>query len=482
MTNAPVSDVGIFNPYINETGGVMKADATDFAGTFKDAIESKMESMKNDLPSASQTKNFETSKENDAVKKDEPVKSETSAKKETKSEKTDAKETAKDDEVSTDVAKKVVDKEKEVVNKISEEMNVSKEEVLDAMEALGLSMMDLLDESNMADVVAKLSGNQDVLTIVTDENLYQSLENLQNFVTSTKEDLMEELDLSQEALDEVLVQTEELEQHPIAENEILNIIADKEKPLEGMKDFKTTIIENGEQITVNVEVNDTSGAQIATYEGRGNSQFDNEDSSNNNKSMQHEDKNQSRADIPLFTENTQLNNFEVPNIDVESTVPHFSPDAQNIAEQIVESMKVNMKAETTELEMNLHPASLGNVRVNLSSNGGQITAQFMAQNETVRAAIESQVVMLTKQLEEQGIKIEAVEVTLASHQFETGAGQTGTNNGQPDKESDRPKISRTRRIDLNELNGEEEIEELDEADRIAADMMVKNGNTVDYTA
>lgn len=488
MTNSPISDIGMMNPYMNEMGGGPKVEVTDFKGSFKDAIETQMGNMKNGYSELISTTSVESAKKSEAVsqtKKEEPVKKDTATDKRSKSEKaetkgTKTKETAKDDKVTKETAEKVSDKENEVVKKISETLGVTEEDVLSAMEILGLTMADLLDETNMADIVTQLSGSQDVLTIVTDENLYGKLETLQDFVTNAKEDLMEELDLSQEALDEVLVQTEELEQHPIAENEMVKQTEDK--PLTGMKDFKTTISENGDQMTVSVKVDEATGAQIATYEKNGNSQFENEDSSNNNKSMHDDEKNDTHAEIPLFTENTQLNNIEVSGVDTTEQVPTFAPSTQEIADQIMESMKVNMRAETTELEMNLHPASLGTVRINLTSNGGQVTAQFMAQNETVKAAIESQVVQLTNQLEEQGIKIEAVEVTLASHQFDSNSGQTGTNNGQSESESNKPKVGKIRRLNLNELEEDGELENLDEADKIAADMMAKNGNTVDYTA
>jgi GTPase SAR1 family protein len=111
-------------------------------------------------------------------------------------------------------------------------------------------------------------------------------------------------------------------------------------------------------------------------------------------------------------------------------------------------------------------------------------AQFLAQNETVRAAIESQVVQLRESLEAQGIKIEQVEVAVASQGFDRnrdnsqGQGGSADNGQQPGGRIGR--AGRIRRIDLNAMEGEE-MEDLDDADRIAAEMMASEGNTVDYT-
>ena len=89
---------------------------------------------------------------------------------------------------------------------------------------------------------------------------------------------------------------------------------------------------------------------------------------------------------------------------------------------------------------------------------------------------------LQQRLDEQGVKIEAVEVTLASHGFESS--MNGQNTGQQaDEQRDeqvRAAGPRGRRsINLDDLDPAEELEE--EA-RIAAEMMAANGNTVDYTA
>ena len=111
-----------------------------------------------------------------------------------------------------------------------------------------------------------------------------------------------------------------------------------------------------------------------------------------------------------------------------------------------------------------------------ASKGGILTANFIAQTEQVKAAIETQMVQLREQLEEQGVKVEALDVTVQTHQFEQSLDQSS-------QQSDSREASQGRRIRRIRLGGEEDIqpEELDEADRITAEMMEANGNTVDYT-
>ena len=80
-------------------------------------------------------------------------------------------------------------------------------------------------------------------------------------------------------------------------------------------------------------------------------------------------------------------------------------------------------------------------------------------------------------MEEQGIKVEAVEVAVGTHDFERNLSGESDNRQQAQD----GKKKGTRKINLNELNMEEESN-MDEAEQIAVAMMSAGGNTVDFTA
>ena len=156
-----------------------------------------------------------------------------------------------------------------------------------------------------------------------------------------------------------------------------------------------------------------------------------------------------------------------------------SAQTQEIMDQIMEYMKINLKAESQHMEMQLHPASLGTVNVQIAAKDGAITAHFTTQNETVRAVIETQLIQLKNQFEEQGIKVDAVEVTVANHEY----GQQQFSQEQADGKHKQGKTAKgMRRINLDELDGEEDLAPMEESERIAVEMMQANGSTVDYTA
>jgi len=158
----------------------------------------------------------------------------------------------------------------------------------------------------------------------------------------------------------------------------------------------------------------------------------------------------------------------------QTTMSAWDADTQNIMRQIMDYMRIQVKPDMSNLEMQLHPESLGTVQIHVASKGGMVTAQFIAENEAVKSVLESQMIRLQEIFEEQGIKVNSIEVNVQAHEFEQNLeqGRGNNRNQEPDRRT------RTRRINLNSVMSSEEME-ADEA--LAAEMMAADGNTVDYT-
>ena len=135
-------------------------------------------------------------------------------------------------------------------------------------------------------------------------------------------------------------------------------------------------------------------------------------------------------------------------------------------------MRIQVRSDMTQMELQLNPASLGTVNINITSKAGVITAQFLTQNETVKAAIESQIVQLKNSFEEQGIKVESVEVAVANHSFERNLNGEGSRQQQ----SQDGRRKGTRRVNLNGQTLDEEPEPENEQPVLA------DGSTVNFTA
>ena len=88
--------------------------------------------------------------------------------------------------------------------------------------------------------------------------------------------------------------------------------------------------------------------------------------------------------------------------------------------------------------------------------------------------------VLKENLNQQGIKVEAVEVSVGTHEFERNLeeGQMQQSNQQTKEHA----ASQTRRTNIN-LNQMDDMDEmLSEAEALVASMMKDAGNSVNFTA
>lgn len=398
---------------------------------------------------------------------------------------TEAKDASAQDAETQETVEKAAE---ELVSEIVDVMHIPLEQVEAAMEALGLTAVDLFDPANLKQLLLNLTGNTDELALVTDETLYGNLQELFQSVNGTLGALQEELGLSAEELEALMARLSAEEKAPAGMEEQVPVMPETENPMveepevsvEGMKDYAVSVQKDGGTVQIKVTVDDASGEKHVSEQVTDTSKPETtpvlkkeEMADQGNRGEEHAAGNNAGS---TFLQNLtgQMEKVEAP---AEQPV-YTQPETNQIMDQIVEYMKFNLKPDMQEMEMQLHPASLGTVHVQIAAKDGAITAQFAAQNETVKAVLETQMIQLKEQFEEQGIKVDAVEVTVANHAY----GEQFSGGHEADENSQNAKKS-ARRINLNldDMDGEG-LEELDDSERIAVEMMQANGNTVDYTA
>ena len=394
--------------------------------------------------------------------------------------KTDQKQVGTQEDVK---AEKVADEAQkageELVGKVAEELGVSEEEVLAAMEALGFVMADLLNADNMTELVLTIEG-EDMLALMTDEGLYNSLQNLLTMVSEAVDQIGEKMELSPEELEAILEQAKvpEMEENPETVPE------DGKRPQmpEGQEDYTVTVERNGETVKVSVEVDGSSQTESTEVTGLKPEAVQEETTADSGKgdgskkegSSQKENAQEMTHGNMLLESLLNKGGAVKSEAVFENAMAQNTADTQNIMNQIMDYMRVQVKADMTQMELQLNPASLGTVNINITSKAGVITAQFLTQNETVKAAIESQIVQLKNSFEEQGLKVEAVEVTVASHSFERNL--NGDGNGQQQMQDGKKKGNR--KVNLNGPAMEEEPATEEEEPAI----MGMEGSTVSFTA
>ena len=463
MTNAPVKDVSSLMNFVGSSRGMTKSGINQ-TDSFGDVMSRASGS---DTQAAAQT---QRSSKEQPVKADSSAKHSKTMKKDSSVVKTREPETA---EVSRTGEQAVTEAGEEAVKTVAMELGVSEEEVIAAMEELGISLSALFDPSVLTRLVLKLGGEQEPMALLTDEGLFTKLQNLTESLENIGKELAQELGVNPEELKALL---QELEVKGNADAAVVPDVTSEEAlqaTEEKMPEITVEVEVNGETVKVSADEN---GNAVKTLTVTADGQQAQKETGEQQADTKEQQDGAFKTGNPVLDSLLQ-NKMQAAEVSFEQTT-FFNSNTREIMDQIMDYMKIQLKPGMDQLQMQLHPASLGTVQVQLTSKGGEITAQFQVQNETVKAAIEGQIVELKEALREQGIKVEAVEVAVQSNGFESSLwqGQGGEENTASHGNRKSP-----RRIDLTNLDALFEEEAAPE-DVLAAKMMEANGNTVDYTA
>lgn len=125
-----------------------------------------------------------------------------------------------------------------------------------------------------------------------------------------------------------------------------------------------------------------------------------------------------------------LDNQIGANQKVEGNATHTNQarETYNVPQQIVEQAKLLQRGTDSQMIIKLNPEHLGQLSLKVSVNGnGGVTATFHTDNAQVRAILETTMTQLKQQLDEQGIKVDNVEVHtgLPDGQLPQDQGQQG---------------------------------------------------------
>lgn len=348
----------------------------------------------------------------------------------------------------------------QVIQEVAETFGMESEEIQAIMTDLGLEQTDVLTAQGLSSLILAASGEESPQALLTNEELYNSYRELMGQMKDLLQECSETLEVNPEQLMQLTVPAERFPVVEVTDETIPPVAEDSSKQTE---DTEREPKENFEALR--------PAEQNASEQTQKN---ESTDGNRNQKDNRHEGGRE--QGLNLFAQNLKAEQYEPQVQQADRTESAWDTDTQNIMRQIMDYMKVNLKADMSTMEMQLHPASLGTLQVQIASKGGVVTANFITQNEAVKAALESQMVQLQERFEEQGVKVEAIEVTVQTHQFEQNLEQGRRGGGQ---EQEPARKGRVRRINLNDSLLPEDMEE---EDALAKDIMIASGNTVDYTA
>ena len=347
----------------------------------------------------------------------------------------------------TDTVKEVCE---DIKDAIKEEFNVSDEDIKVAMELLGLTALDLLSTAKVAELIEQLTGT-DALTLITNEDMMQSFNNIINIVDEANADIAGMLGVKTEEVGIVLGQNDIA---PVVNSEDTakqdNV---KEADAKNADDNINQTVDNQESLSEVL-------AKKITTESDGKAK--------NNMSESNEANNKvTYADVA----DNMISNITDTFADIITEDISTVKEA-DIVNQVIDSVKLMASRELTSMEVMLNPEHLGSVHITVTARNGIVSAQIAAQNEQVKTALENQMVTLREQFESQGLKVDAVEITVMAHSFEAGQ-----NFGQSESERKQGESKVHRKLDLSSFD-----DELEEDLESTAPAPKAEGSSVEYLA
>lgn len=290
---------------------------------------------------------------------------------------------------------------------ISDILNVSDEDIEDVLEQNGMSMLDMLVTQNLQQLFVQLQGMEEFSDILTDDAANNLWTQLSGAVNDLNTMMCRDIQISPEQLagniENAMKQSDESDGGRQADMSA----GSKADVADGISDDGTVtdepvVVVNNETASVNEGDSADGDSRGTDYESiRGDRMLDDASKGGAGESLfsQFMDRIESAADA-----------------DMSRTISNVQ-SMREIAGQVIEGVRINVKPDTTGFEIQLNPEHLGKVNVSIQLKDGVAVADFVVKDEMTRAALESQIQTLKDTFEDQGLKVESVEVTVSDFSF-----------------------------------------------------------------
>lgn len=363
-----------------------------------------------------------------------------------KADKTDkSKQDNKSDEKVNDAVQNVKDT-------IKEELDVSDEDIAKAMEVLGITDNDLLSVVKVTELVSALTG-ADSITLITDDDMSGKLTSVLDAVNTAQEYIADMLNTDVD--DAVLVVR-------------TDAVVKKDTDETAVKNTDSSITDN-QSVSETESLSDVLAAKVTAHGSSKHEESTGEHTGEHTGEQNHNT--QSYGGVADSIIQSMKDSFA--DIVTEDTSRVSEADIVN---QVIDQIKLSSGRELTSIEVMLNPERLGSVHVTVTAKNGILSAQIAAQNEQVKTALENQVTALKENFQNQGIKVEAVEITVMTHQFEAGQ-----NFGQNESERKQSEQKINKKLNLSDYMDDED--ETVSAQDIRRKDSIQNGNSsVEYMA
>ena len=397
----------------------------------------------------------------------------------------------------------------EVAKVLEEALNITEDELEDAMSTLNITFADLLNPKEVTQLMVEVADVEDSVTLVLDEDLSDALSTVRDLAAKVVEETgvdaatIKDIAASANKVNESFVEipkemnmqmATEVEadvkiQQPVEDNVVRADIPKDVTPK--MAATEEVVIDEPEAdvapVVVNKDSNAVKNEELSSADEATDDVFVKEevntaksDNSNNSGNMtRHEHEGSAfTANVAADVQNVQPETTQ--NVEARPVLTRFQ--TMQMITQISEQARINISREVTSIEMILNPESLGKIYLNVTQEKGAMKAHLVAQNEVVKEALEQQMIALKDSLNKAGVKVEAVEVSVGTHEFERNLEEGMHQQEEQSRQQEEQASQMTRRtsIDLNNLDELQGL--MSEEDKLVAQMMKDHGNSVNYMA
>ncbi len=331
----------------------------------------------------------------------------------------------------------ISEKETELKEEIAEILGVDAEDVENILKQLGITVFDLKDSQNLLDfmqLIFEALDPSDLLTVEGIKNIISDIKQIVKDQTAEFENIFKDVDFEAFNKFEDIKQEDKIEEKSVISKESKensNINSETaEKPVEN---FSKQVALKNENISLREKSNNVSEEVKTEQIQTESSQIKTSEDMN----MQNSFSQQSFQENKNGSNNMNFNNNE--NIDKSNgmTVTTFdninkalsqvaaknqimrNVNTADVINQIIEKFKVSIvKENISEIKITLKPDYLGDVALKIVSENGIVSAQFTAENQKVKEIIEANFNNLKNMLDDQGVQVSALSVSVGSENSE----------------------------------------------------------------
>lgn len=357
---------------------------------------------------------------------------------------------------------------------IMEELNLTPEEFDSMMTEMGVTLTDLSEPQVIMEMLLNDKGLTDSTELLLDEELQNTFQKLLASVENIKQQLP--ANMSNEDIKQILTQI--TEQNDTVEFDFLADSYENQEAILNDSDMTKDISESKTKSQAQQLISEDSGKSnmnqgIAATDNNGLTNTNKNDftSTNDLSATKNSDGRAEIEGFEAFVDNLTTN-YDKPIVEFTDDNIRFY-DIRDIAQQLIDKIRIMAKPGQTTMELQLYPEHLGKVNLTVTSKEGLMSAQFVVQNEMAKEAVESQMIILKENLAEQGIKVDSIDVTVGGYTFDQNE------QSAEDSHTTRKKADRGRKITFEEAVAMSE----DPIDTESSDNIIGTlGNSINYKA